>query len=177
VNHVLEVLEHWRSVDEGPGWGDPTDRIGSWVAVLLHDAVYDAGEPDNEARSAALVEEWVHTWLDLPCVQIGDIVTRARTLVLQTAAHGRHRPADLDRVAALFLDCDMAILGASPERFDSYCDQIATEYADVAPGPVFEAGRRTFLQRLLTHPIYLSEHFQTALEDRARANIARALEG
>ncbi len=182
IRHVTEVLAHWSAVDHDGLWADGapgdstgTDRVASWVAVLLHDAVYEAGQPDNEARSAELVAGWVHNWLELPCTLVTDIVNRARQLILKTAEHGRLRASEVDSTTALFLDCDMAILGASAERFDQYCDQIAREYADVASTPVFEAGRTAFLQRLLTQPIYLSDRFRDALEERARANIERVL--
>ena len=43
--HVEEVMEHASSV---PRWNDP---VAVALAVLFHDAVYEAGRSDNEARS------------------------------------------------------------------------------------------------------------------------------
>lgn len=57
-----------------------------------------------------------------------------------------------DRDAALFLDCDMAILGAPADGFDEYDAAIAREYS-----------------------IFLSEHVHGRLDAAARANVARAL--
>src|SRR5687768_7191175 len=49
--HVQAVLQHFREVAAGPGWFQPAE---AWLAVLYHDAMYEAGRADNEARSADL---------------------------------------------------------------------------------------------------------------------------
>ncbi|MCB9675485.1 MAG: hypothetical protein H6737_10240 [Alphaproteobacteria bacterium] len=164
--HVAEVLEHWAWVDAHVGWAS---RETTWVAVLLHDAVYEAGHGDNEIRSADLVAPWCARF------RCGANVKRAAALVRLTADHGKLARGDVDTEAALFLDCDMAILGAAPERFDTYCDQVRDEYAPIASPRIFDAGRRQFLERLLSRPIFLSDAFRERFEDSARANIERAL--
>src|SRR3546814_3051353 len=50
-NHVREVLRHHAEVAAGPGWVQPAE---TFLAVLYHDAVYEAGRGDNETRSAEL---------------------------------------------------------------------------------------------------------------------------
>ncbi|MEZ4320273.1 MAG: hypothetical protein R3F61_22530 [Myxococcota bacterium] len=165
--HVLEVLEHWAWVDANVGW---SDRPSTWVAILLHDAVYEVGHGDNEARSAELVAPWCARF------KVPAVAARSAELIRLTAHHGRLSRSDVDADAALFLDCDMAILGAEPARFESYCDQVRQEYAPIASPRIFDAGRRQFLERLLSQPIYLSDAFADRLEDRARANIERILD-
>ena len=52
--HVQEVLRHYDDVAAGPGWRQPREV---YLAVLYHDAIYEAGRRDNETRSAALARE------------------------------------------------------------------------------------------------------------------------
>jgi predicted metal-dependent HD superfamily phosphohydrolase len=41
-------------------------------------------------------------------------IERVRALIMLTARHGRIDGAEVDAEAALFLDCDMAIVGSAP---------------------------------------------------------------
>lgn len=90
----------------------------AYVAVLFHDAVYDVGRTDNEARSAALARDEAPRWFDVD-------LDRVEELILLTASHGRQAVIGPD--AALFLDCDMAILGSSPERYQLYTQHVTAE--------------------------------------------------
>lgn len=60
-------------------------------------------------------------------------VARVKALILLTARHGRLQPQDVDEEAALFLDCDMAILAAPAAVFDAYDAAIAEEYRGTCP--------------------------------------------
>lgn len=164
-SHVEEVLGHMASV---PHWNDPAAVA---LAVLFHDAIYVAGRSDNEARSAALAAACVSA--HLPELRVD--VARVEHLIRLTARHGRLARGDVDPEAALFLDCDMAVLGADPARYAAYERAIAEEYRAL-PAELFRAGRAQFLKSLLAKPhIYLSEWFADRLEAKARANLARAL--
>src|SRR3546814_8462172 len=59
-NHVREVLRHHVEVAAGPGWAQPAE---TFLAVLYHDAVYEAGRGDNETRSAELAVAEIAKWL------------------------------------------------------------------------------------------------------------------
>lgn len=167
--HVQEVLRHYHDVAEGPGWRQPVE---AWLAVLYHDAIYQPGRKDNEARSAELAlreiaENWPGAGIDAP---------RVAELILLTARHGLLAPGDVDRDAALFLDCDMAILGASAQAFDAYDHGIASEYAGHVPRWLFRIHRRRFLKVLLEKPrIFLSDYFHQRYDAPARANLRRRL--
>lgn len=163
--HVEEVLGHWQTVRAAGAWRAPETP---WVAILLHDAVYDVGAPDNEARSAALVEPWCAAWLP----ERVDI-TRATAFIAATAHHGE--PVD-DPDLALFLDCDMAVLGASPERFARYERDIRAEWVPVVGVEAYEHGRRRFLEGLLARPIFQSAFWRDRLEDAARRNVLAQLD-
>lgn len=163
--HVLEVLAHFRAVSD---WDDP---VSVALAVLFHDAVYVAGRSDNEQQSADLAERCLSAHpLPEPYVP-----SRVRQLILLTARHGALDPTELDRDAARFLDCDMAILGAEPLRFAAYERAIAEEYAHI-PAPAYRAGRSRFVNKLLSSArIFLSDEFHARFEQKARENLRRAL--
>src|SRR3546814_17715317 len=50
-HHVGEVLRHHAEVAAGPGWAQPA---ATFLAVLYHHAVYEAGRGHNATRSAGL---------------------------------------------------------------------------------------------------------------------------
>lgn len=159
--HVVEVAQRFAEVR----FERPNE---AYAAVLFHDAIYEPGRKDNEARSAALARASL-------AGQPVD-VERVAELILLTARHGQLGPGDVDADAALFLDCDLAILGSPPERFDAYDAAIAQEHAHLPP-EAYAQGRRAFLERMLARErLFLSPHFHAALEARARDNLRRALE-
>lgn len=172
--HVHEVLRQYASVADGPGWFQPVEV---YLAVLFHDAIYDAGRGDNEARSAELAAERIAHWWP----QGGIDIARVRELIELTARHGQHAPRDFGKTAVAddtrhFLDCDMAILGAAPDAFDAYDRGIAAEYRGHVPGWLFRNRRRAFLKGLLARErIYLSDFFHERLDAQARSNLRRAI--
>lgn len=169
--HVRAVLQHCAQVAQGPGWWHPQEV---YLAALYHDAVYVAGRKDNEVRSAHLALQAIDVWLPGAGVDGG----RVQQLILLTARHGELGIDDVDAEQALFLDCDMAILGAPAAVFDGYHRDVAEEYAGVVPGWLYRAGRRRFLRGLLARPrIFLSDYFHAQLDAAARANLQRALQG
>lgn len=142
-----------------------------FLAVLFHDAVYAPGRHDNEARSAELAREAAARWLPGEGLDV-DLVAR---LILLTARHGALRAADVDVEEALFLDCDMAILGSEPAAFDAYDRGIAAEYGAVPP-ELYTIGRRSFFEKLLAaEHIFLSPYFRERLEAKARDNLRSKL--
>lgn len=167
--HVRAVLQHYAEVAVGPGWRQPTEV---WLAVLFHDAVYQPGRNDNEAQSALMAAEDIPRWWPQARVD----VERVQALILLTARHGQVQPQDVDEDAALFLDCDMAILAAPAAVFDAYDQAIAEEYRGHVPSVLFRRNRRRFLAAVLKQPrIFLSDYFHTRHDTAARANLRRRL--
>ena len=167
--HVQAVLGHYREVADGPGWRQPAE---AWLAVLYHDAIYEAGRADNESRSAELARADVAQWLPAHGVD----ADRVAWLIRLTARHGELAADQVDADAALFLDCDMAILGADPAAFDAYDRGIAAEYRGKVPGWLFRLNRRRFLKGLLARErIFLSDFFHARLDAQARRNLRRAV--
>jgi predicted metal-dependent HD superfamily phosphohydrolase len=173
VGHVQDVLVHYRTVEAGPGWHRPNEV---WLAVLYHDAVYVPGRSDNEATSARLAIEHIECWWP----QSGIDTQRVADLILLTARHGALGVEDAGtgeagEDARRFLDCDMAILGATPELFAAYDRAIAEEYSAV-PRWLYRIKRRQFFKRLLASDrIFLSDFFRDCFEAQARHNLQAAL--
>ena len=174
LSHVHEVLRHFDAVAAGPGWVQASEVR---LAVLYHDAIYEAGQGDNEARSADLAVEHIGRWMADARLD----TRRVAELIRLTARHGKLAPADFtdDPVPAdamHFLDCDMAILGADPAVFDAYDRGIAAEYRGHVPAWLFKLNRRRFLKALLARErIFLSEFFHARLDAQARINLRRAV--
>ncbi|MEH6422171.1 HD domain-containing protein [Pseudomonas sp. CGJS7] len=169
IGHVAEVLRHYADVAADTGWTQPREVA---LAVLYHDAIYQAGRRDNEARSALLAREHIARWLP----EQGIDADRVAELIELTARHGAIARDDVDEQTRLFLDGDMAILGAEPAVFDAYDRGIASEYRGHVPGPLFKLNRRRFLKGLLKRErIFLSDLFHQRYDAAARNNLRRAI--
>jgi predicted metal-dependent HD superfamily phosphohydrolase len=169
IQHVYEVLSHYQHVAEAIGWQQPREV---YLAVLYHDAIYQAGRKNNEACSAEMAITAAAKYLDHEAID----QAKLRYLIELTAKHGRLNAQQLDSDTQHFLDCDMAILGSEPMQFLAYDKAIAQEYRGKMPGWLFQFYRRKFLHALLDSPrIYLSETFFHSHEAKARANIERLL--
>ena len=136
------------------------------TALWFHDAVYDVKRSDNEEQSA----QWAKAELEA-AGSPPESVELVNSLVLAT----KHIavPATLDE--QVLVDIDLAILGASTQRFAEYERQIRDEYFFV-PGFFFRHKRRAILQSFLQRPrIYSTAPFYAALEQAARSNLHRAV--
>ena len=162
LQHLRECLAHW---DAASALARRPEEVE--LALWFHDAVYDPRRKDNEERSAQWAREAVAAAGCPPA--LGE---RIAQLVLATASH---QAAADDPDAQLLLDIDLAILGASPQRFDESSRQVRAEYAHVADAD-FRAGRSRVLAGFLARDrIYVTAPFHDALEQRARDNIGRSL--
>lgn len=156
------------------GLGDAiADPAAVELAIWYHDAIYDPAAPDNEARSAMLLRQEMAGLAD-PA-----LLDAAETMVRLTAGHTLpprlHGPCRDD--CALFLDLDLAVLGASPGAYAAYEHGIAAEYLPVHEGAAYQAGRRAFLLGMLDRPrLFHTDRFHAALDGPARANLRRALD-
>lgn len=138
-----------------------------WFAAWFHDLVYVTTRKDNEARSAERALEAL--------AEMGAPVGLCERVAALVNATARHHEGGGDAEADLFLDIDMAILGAPGEIYDAYAAGVRQEYA-FAPEPLYRAGRRAFLAGVLARPrLFLTARYETRLGPQARANIAREL--
>lgn len=131
------------------------------AALWFHDAIYDTHRHDNELRSA----DWAKSVVPPPCG------ARVHALVMAT----RHEavPSGIDE--QVLVDVDLSILGAQTGRFDEYEAQIREEYAWV-PAFIYRRKRKEVLEGFVARAtIFSTACFIERHEERARANIARAL--
>jgi predicted metal-dependent HD superfamily phosphohydrolase len=161
THHLRECLQHFAEVRDQAQHPAEVE-----LALWFHDAFYDPRRKDNELLSADWARQSV-LQAGLP-PEVGD---RVHALVMAT----RHDAVPAQPDAQLLVDIDLAILGAEPKRFDESDQQIRAEYAHV-PDQEFRVGRARILNSFLARPrLYSTPHFYAALEQRARANLRRAV--
>ncbi len=159
LTHLAAML---RGLAEHGGHARDPDAIT--LAILFHDAIYDATRNDNEVASARLTQ--LHL-TDL-CVPAAMRV-RVETLILATR-HGAEPSAD-DPDAALMVDLDLAILAAPGDRYAAYREGVRREYAHL-PDEVFRPGRAEVLMGFLMRaPLYTTPALAALWETKARANL------
>lgn len=137
------------------------------IALWFHDAVYDIGRRDNEARSALMARDAVRA------AGGGDeAAQRVHGLVMATEHHAMPRSRD----AQVLVDVDLSILGAAPARFDEYEQQVRDEYRHV-PEFMFRSKRRAVLEGFVQRQcIFNTEAYVHALEAQARHNLRRSID-
>jgi predicted metal-dependent HD superfamily phosphohydrolase len=164
--HNLEHLaEMFRVIDRLSGIVE--DPSALHLAVWFHDAVYDSRAKDNEHRSGELAVDLLGP-LGVPASSIERIVQ-----LIWATTHTGDPPALRD--AQVLLDADLAILGASEERYARYARDIRKEYAWV-PEPDYRAGRAGVLRRFLAAPrIYHTQLMFEEGDERARTNLRAEL--
>lgn len=143
-----------------------------YLAILLHDVIYDVSKKDNEHQSALVAEQFINRHIENDDINI-DLV---KQLIELTALHAEDI-SGIDEEAKIFLDIDMVILAASRKRLHEYENGIFKEYSKLYSKDVYITGRRDFLKSVLGKdtPIYLSKLFQEQYEDTARKNIVYLL--
>jgi predicted metal-dependent HD superfamily phosphohydrolase len=136
------------------------------AAIWFHDAVYLAGQTDNEDRSAHLASAALLDGGVSP-----DITHRISDLVLAT----RHTNVPAQADARLLCDIDLSILGRASDVFDEFERRIRREYAWV-PEPLYRRARAEILEGFLRRrSIYQTDFFRDRYELPARANLERVL--
>lgn len=163
MTHIEDCLAQ---VTASTDFSDEQRRLME-VAIWFHDAVYDATRHDNEAESARLAFKWLKA--EGASQTFIDEVSR---LIMLTAGHLVEPD---DAIGARLVSIDLSILGAEPERYDTYAAAIRHEYGHV-PEPLYRAGRAAILSRFLeTEPLFADPILARRYETRARANLAREI--
>jgi predicted metal-dependent HD superfamily phosphohydrolase len=136
------------------------------LALWFHDAIYDTRSSVNEDESAAWAVR-VLSGSGAPA----RLQAAVRGMILATKHDATPESAD----AALTVDIDLSILGASPPRFEEYEAQVRREYGWV-PDEAFRGGRARILGGFLARPrIYFTELFHDLLDAQARANLRASI--
>jgi predicted metal-dependent HD superfamily phosphohydrolase len=156
VAEVLRLLEHFEA--------SAADYAAVRFAAWFHDAVYDTRKQTNEEESAALAGGALGELCVPP-----PTITLTRRLILATKSH--EAKADVPDFG-LFLDADLAILGATEETYRAYGEAIREEYAWV-PEAAYREGRLRVLTNFLRRGrLYYTEAIAGRLDARARRNLS-----
>jgi len=163
IEAMLALAEEYRRLLHDP------DAVEA--AIWFHDTIYDSRAKDNEAKSAALAEQKLSGRIS------SKRLAHIAAMINATATHQLPPLGDEKATndAALFLDMDLAILGAEADVFDAYEEAVRREYGWVEE-PMWRAGRAAVLTNFLARPhIYHTAEFRQRFEPRARQNLKRAL--
>ncbi|MFI8035688.1 metal-dependent hydrolase [Acinetobacter sp. ABJ_C3_5] len=160
LQHLYECLVLLDSIRP-----DLKDAYSVELALWFHDAIYDPQAKDNEMKSAELFEKYMAQDLSVK------IVEKIKRWIIATQEHESTNELDLQ----FLLDIDLAILAASPERFEEYEQQIQQEYAWVE-SEIYSIKRKEVLAHFYqAEPLYQTEYFQQNFGQRARRNLRKVI--
>lgn len=171
LNHIQELLSLAEQLRE-----TITDYETVILAIWGHDLNYqvqdyEAKVPhgENERTSAEDSGEFYE--------KLGISPQRIEKVKKYIEATAKHQSDDDDADLLLFLDMDMAILGASWPRYMQYAKAIRQEYGWVKPEDYRDEkiGRIGFLRGTTEKPVFKTAEF-THLEDQAKTNMAKEIE-
>jgi len=150
-----------------PVWNRLEDADAVVFAIAFHDLVYSNRVKNNERRSAERATELLgQAGIDPRTIQ------RCANHILATATHSLSDDPDTN----FFTDADLSILGAAPQAYRRYAEQVRKEYG-IYPDFLYIPGRRKVLAHFLTMPcIFKTEHFQQRYEAQARINLRDELD-
>jgi predicted metal-dependent HD superfamily phosphohydrolase len=165
LHHMLTVIDRFNGASSAH-----SERLQEASLVILaawfHDFVYDPQAADNEIQSAKAARE-----LLINLVQPLEI-DRIERLILATQGH-QIDPNDAD--LCIFLDADLAILGAKPIGYAAYRRSIRCEY-DWVDDATYRAGRSRVLASFWQRDrLYYTNLLFGELELRARLNLQQEI--
>lgn len=155
INQVLAIIEQMKSLN--------LDYIPVQLAAWFHDVIYDPQGQDNEEQSAEHAEAALH------CLKIPQIIIdRVKYLILTTKNH-QALPTDIDN--QIFLDADLAILGASEGEYQAYAQAIRQEYSWMSDVDYQIGRQRVLTQFLQRERLYLTDYAYKNFEKQAKHNL------
>jgi predicted metal-dependent HD superfamily phosphohydrolase len=175
IEHMLDELRGTGIFSENP---HGVDLRGMVLAIYFHDIVQDSPHGDNEELSARFMRrilagaaEAAETAGTTNAVCDANIEVAER-LIMATKHDGREL-GHFDE--QLIHDLDLAILGAQPEAFALYEQQIRREYARFSDAD-YRQGRVLVLETLDAHtPIFQTPHFHEKYEKQAHVNLTNLI--
>lgn len=101
--------------------------------------------------------------------------TAARLAYIHILATADHKNLERHPDTDIILDADLKILGASPDKFDEFDNNIAIEYSFYPP-EVYLPGRIAVLRSFAYKPrIFITDKAHELFEDQARTNLERKI--
>ncbi len=160
IDRVLATIDRFSDTIEQP--------LTVALAVWFHDFVYDTQALDNELQSAKIAREILTNISGSP-----GLIDRVSQLILATQCH---QIVSEDRDLSIFLDADLEILGADPNIYQAYHQNIRREYSWVSDVD-YRAGRMRVLDSFLQRDrIYHTNFLFNELESISRTNIDREIQ-
>lgn len=169
-SHMLWTFTEWEDLEEETFWEDLGDQVNQniiFVALILHDVIYDSSRTDNEQRSADYAYELLKRLgvSEKYCVEVRDIIVVTD-----------HKTAPSSIEGQVLADLDLLILGSSWAVFCDYERAIRMEYAQYDDS-AYVKGRIEFLKSMLAKDsLFYTTRFRDFYEGSARRNM-RALVG
>lgn len=137
------------------------------LAIWFHDIIYYPQNSDSEERSC----EWA-TEATKSAGGNDRLIKKVQEMIMLTKGH---QYSGNDFIIPVFLDIDLAILGAPPHRFAEYEESIRREFSHV-PDSIFATKRREVMESFLSRrSIFTTAFFIGSLENRARRNLSKYL--
>ncbi|GAB4541897.1 MAG: hypothetical protein Tsb0014_34120 [Pleurocapsa sp.] len=155
IQQILHALEAVKHLSNCPN----LISLSAWY----HDYIYNPKKQNNEEKSTESAEQ------NLNKLNISNqIIDPVKQIILSTK---KHEPL-LDNIDNLiFLDADLSILGASPEKYLQYAKAIRQEYHWLSDRD-YQQGRTKVLKNFLARDkIYYTDYFYQKLEKAARNNL------
>jgi predicted metal-dependent HD superfamily phosphohydrolase len=150
-------------------------RANVVFALLYHDVIYDPTKKSNEADSADLAIDVIDKVRALGYRGETPEPAEIKRLIMLTCHNALAPDPSSDSDGAVVVDCDLSILGAPPDRFMRYDNDIRSEYQHV-DDDAFICGRTHVLTSLLERPqLYATEEFRDKFELQARSNLRAAI--
>lgn len=166
INSIQEMLCIYNFKDF------PEKKAILFLATFFHDLYmnFDADSPrgKSEHESASMAT----TLMMHMGISKYTILNSVNHLILLTINHMTDDSMSPDiLMQKIFLDADIAILGAEPHKYDTYKDGISYEYAQV-DREIFIASRRNFLQQYTEKKaIFYTEYMNQLYLDQVMDNI------
>ena len=160
IQHLLNLSEQVREISD--------NFVVLQFSAWFHDYVYSPQGEDNEFKSAIYAEKTLNN-LNVSL----DIIQLVKQIIISTQ---KHEPL-IDNIDNLiFLDADLSILGASPDKYLKYAQAIRQEYSRVSDRD-YQQGRKQVLANFLARErIYYTDYFYQQLEMQARDNLEAEIE-
>lgn len=172
IYHCLREFVEFTDCDDFTKDHVGVDFFSVEKAIWFHDCVYDPQAKDNEKQSADVAHGYMFELArQIPAAR--DKVLTVCNMILLTANHMEKE--ELSPSEKVFLDIDLAILGASESAYNAYAANIQKEYSFV-PRELYKPGRAKLLGKFLSSPrIFRTEYFHKKYEKIARDNIQREI--
>lgn len=117
LDHIAELTQRIEECSD-----KIKDKFTLLFTAFYHDIVYIPGSNVNEKESSMIAVEGMKE-LQVPI----EIANDTKKLILHTKSHA-HVDASVTPDMLLFLDMDLAIIGAEPDRYEQYRVSVRKEF-------------------------------------------------